>query len=166
MKLALGTAQFGLDYGITNSGGQVQIDEVRKILNLAKNNNINTLDTAPEYGNSEQVLGDVNTCDFKIVTKTRNFNQAVIGNKEINLLTSDFKKSLKLLKQKSVYSVLVHNANDLLKPGADKIIKQLQILKQKGLLTKIGVSIYSDNQVQQIIDGFDIDLSTCQRMGI
>ena len=130
----------------------------KNILDFARRSNITTLDTASGYGNSEQVLGDVNTCDFKIVTKTRNFNQAVIGNKEINLLTSDFNKSLKLLKQKSVYGVLVHNANDLLKPGADKIIKQLQILKQKGQITKIGVSIYSEEQLQKIIDSFDIDL--------
>ena len=30
MKLALGTVQFGLDYGVTNHDGQVAIDEVKK----------------------------------------------------------------------------------------------------------------------------------------
>ena len=49
-KLALGTAQFGLNYGITNDAGQVQTKEVRKILSYAKQNNINRIDTAIEYG--------------------------------------------------------------------------------------------------------------------
>ncbi|SVD73460.1 uncharacterized protein METZ01_LOCUS426314, partial [marine metagenome] len=75
-------------------------------------------------------MGDANTHDFKIVTKTRYFDQAVISDKEVSLLTSDFNKSLQSLKQKSVYGVLVHNADDLLKPGADKVFKQLQIFKQ------------------------------------
>jgi aryl-alcohol dehydrogenase-like predicted oxidoreductase len=52
----------------------------------------------------------------------------------------------------------VHIAGDLIKSGADKIINQLQTLKQQGLITKIGVSIYSNDQLQKIIDNFDIDL--------
>ena len=64
MKVALGTVQFGLDYGVTNQHGQVTIEEVESILDFAKINGIDTLDTASRYGNSEQVLGDagVNGC--------------------------------------------------------------------------------------------------------
>ena len=58
-KLALGTVQFGLDYGITNSEGKVQIREVASILEYAKDKNINILDTASGYGNSEEVLGRI-----------------------------------------------------------------------------------------------------------
>ena len=54
-KIALGTVQFGLDYGITNNNGQVVIDEVKNILDYAKNKSIDTLDTASGYGNCEQV---------------------------------------------------------------------------------------------------------------
>ena len=158
MKLALGTVQFGINYGINSIAGKVKFNEVLDIINYARNHDIGLLDTAPGYGNSEQVLGDANTHDFKIVTKTRYFDQAVISDKEVSLLTSDFNKSLQSLKQESLYGVLVHNADDLLKPGADKVFKQLQILKQKGQITKIGVSIYSEEQLQKIIDSFDIDL--------
>ena len=157
-KIALGTVQFGIDYGINSTSGQVKSSKVLDILNYARSQNISLLDTAPDYGDSEQVLGDANTQDFKIVTKTRHFDQAVISDQEVNLLISDFNQSLQFLKQKSVYGVLVHNADDLLKLGADKIFKQLQIFKQRGLITKIGVSIYSDNQLKKIIENFDIDL--------
>ena len=42
-KISVGTAQFGLDYGVTNNNGQVTIKEARKILGLSRRNNIKTL---------------------------------------------------------------------------------------------------------------------------
>ena len=39
-RLALGTVQFGLDYGIANTSGQVRYDEIKNILSLAKYHNI------------------------------------------------------------------------------------------------------------------------------
>jgi aryl-alcohol dehydrogenase-like predicted oxidoreductase len=157
-KIALGTVQFGMDYGVNSTSGQVGSSEVVNILNYARSHNIKLLDTAPGYGNCEQVLGDANVQSFKVVTKTRHFDQTVITDKETDLLASDLNQSLQSLRQKSVYGLLVHNADDLLKVGADKIVNQLQILKQQGLISKIGVSIYTCNQLQKIIDRFDIDL--------
>ena len=69
-KLALGTVQFGLDYGITNYNGQVATNEVKNILSFAKSNGVDTLDTASGYGNSEQVLGEVGISDYQVITKT------------------------------------------------------------------------------------------------
>ena len=70
MKLAIGTVQFGLDYGITNHSGQVSIDEVKNILDYAKDKSIDTLDTASGYGNCEQILGEVGVNNYRIITKT------------------------------------------------------------------------------------------------
>lgn len=157
-KIALGTVQFGINYGINSISGKVQCDEINKILNYARSHNVTMLDTAPAYGNSEQVLGDANTQDFKIVTKTRHFKQDNINNNEVDLLIRDFTQSLQSLNRKNVYGVLVHNADDLLKPGSHKLLKQLQLFKQQGLITRIGVSIYTVNQLKRITDNFDIDL--------
>jgi aryl-alcohol dehydrogenase-like predicted oxidoreductase len=158
MKLALGTVQFGLDYGINSSEGKIEKSEVERIIDFARKVNINILDTAPSYGNSEKVLGDINTKDFQIITKTRHFNGIVIGSQEESLLKDDFKQSLKLLDRGSVYAVLVHNADDLLKPGADKIFRCLQEFRENGKLKKIGVSIYNSSQLSKILDTFDIDI--------
>ena len=54
-KLCIGTAQLGMDYGITNAKGQVNIDEAKKILQLGLR--IQTLDTAQAYGCAETVIG-------------------------------------------------------------------------------------------------------------
>jgi len=156
-KLALGTVQFGIDYGI-NSGVKVESNEVINIINCARNNDIRLLDTAQLYGSSEQVLGDVNTQDFDIVSKTRGFAEEVITEKVASLVISDLYQSLKLLKQKSLYGLLVHHGEDLLKPGGEMIVNQLQSLKQQGLVNKIGISAYTDSQIKKIVDRFDIDI--------
>ena len=59
MKLGIGTAQFGFDYGATNHNGKIAKNEIRNILACAKENGIETLDTAPCYGDSETTLGDI-----------------------------------------------------------------------------------------------------------
>ena len=156
-KLALGTVQFGTDYGI-NSGIKVDPNEVTNIINCARNNDISLLDTAQLYGSSEKVLGDINTQDFDIVTKSRGFDQEAITEKEAVFVINDLHKSLKLLKQKSLYAFLVHHGEDLLKPGGEMIFNQLQTLKKQGLVNKIGISAYIDNQLIEIIDRFDIDI--------
>ena len=157
-KIALGTVQFGIDYGVNSVGGQVTPEEVKKILSYAHSKNIDLLDTAPAYGNSEKILGRMDISNFKVVTKTRHFDSLEIKNNDVKLLNNDFHHSLKDLKIDSVYGVLIHNADDLLKPGAEKLFDQLQELKQAEKIVKIGVSVYEHNQLQSILDIFDIDL--------
>ena len=157
-KIALGTVQFGIDYGINSENGQIRPEEVRGILNYAYSQNIDLLDTAPAYGSSEKVLGEANVQNFKVVTKTRHFDNAEISNDDIDLLKKDFSCSLVDLRQESFYGVLVHDASDLLKPGSKKLFDQLESLKQAEKIKKIGVSIYDNKQLQSILENFDIDI--------
>jgi aryl-alcohol dehydrogenase-like predicted oxidoreductase len=152
MKLALGTVQFGLDYGLTNNSGQVAIEEVRNILTFANNNNIDTLDTAFGYGNSEKVLGNIGINDFKIVTKTAPLKLGVD-----NVLQS-FHKSLKDLKISSVDGLLVHNIDDIKDKKFDTLYKEINKLKKDQLISKIGFSTYTPDQVDFLLDNFDFDL--------
>jgi aryl-alcohol dehydrogenase-like predicted oxidoreductase len=70
MKLALGTVQFGVDYGISNRQGKIALNEIKNILSSARTHGITTLDTAFAYGDSEQVIGTLNaSSSFSIVTK-------------------------------------------------------------------------------------------------
>ena len=157
-KLALGTAQFGMDYGIGSSPGKLSISEVKKILEYAKSTNIDMLDTASAYGNSEKTLGKLNVDEFHVVTKTRHFNVLKITDDDLTLLNRDFDQSLKDLKLDSVYGLLIHNADDLMKPGASKIIEFIQNLKKTNKIKKIGVSIYENKHLNFVLENFDIDL--------
>ena len=68
MKLALGTVQFGLNYGVSNRSGKTKTDEVKRILKLAKSASLNTIDTAAAYGDAEAVLGNCAIDDFNAFT--------------------------------------------------------------------------------------------------
>ena len=157
-KLGLGTVQFGTDYGLNSLDGQVRPQEVKKILNYARSKQIVLLDTAPAYGNSEEILGGINNSEFQVVTKTRHFDTLKITNDEVSLLNQDFNNSLKKLNQIKIYGLLIHNADDLLKPGGEKILDLLQKFKQTNKLMKVGVSVYDHIKLHSILDNFDIDM--------
>ena len=151
-KLALGTAQFGLDYGITNSEGKVQVEEVELILGCAKENSINTLDTAASYGNSEEVLGSIGISDFQIITKTIPLKNGV------DEVIKHFKQSLTFLNKSSVNGLLIHNVNEIEHKNFNTLFKELTELKRQGLVNKIGFSIYTPEQVDFLLKNFDFDL--------
>ena len=151
-KLALGTVQFGLDYGILNTTGQAPLEEVKKVLKLAKEHNIDTLDTASSYGNSEEVLGKIGVNDFKIVTKTISLQLGVD-----NVLQS-FYQSLTDLNTTNVDGLLIHNIEDAKDKQFDILYKELDKLKKDKLINKIGFSTYTPDQVDFLLDNFDFDL--------
>ena len=151
-KLALGTAQFGLDYGVTNSKGKVQVEEVELILGCAKENSINTLDTAASYGNSEEVLGSIGISDFQIITKTIPLKNGV------DEVIKHFQQSLTFLNKSSVNGLLIHNVNEIEHKNFNTLFKELTELKRQGLVNKIGFSIYTPEQVDFLLKNFDFDL--------
>jgi len=151
-KLALGGVQFGIDYGIANTKGQVQIEEVQSILNYAKKNGVNILDTASGYGDSEEVLGKVGVDNFQIITKTTSIKQGVNGVVRI------FYQSLKNLKQKKAYGLLIHDIGEIEHKQFDTLLIELARLKRQGLVKKIGVSVYNSQQIDYVLDNFSIDL--------
>ena len=151
-KLALGGVQFGIDYGIANTKGQVQIEEVQSILNYAKKNGVNILDTASGYGDSEEVLGKVGVDNFQIITKTTSIKQGVNGVVRI------FYQSLKNLKQKKAYGLLIHDIGEIEHKQFDTLLIELARLKRQGLVKKIGVSVYNNQQIDYVLDNFSIDL--------
>lgn len=151
-KLSLGTVQFGLDYGVTNQSGQVGIDEVRDILGFAKQNNIKTLDTAPLYGNSEKVLGEIGVDDYQIITKT------TLLKDDVNEVVNNFYKSLESLNRTQVEGLLIHNINDIENKRFDALFEKLNILKESKLVKKIGFSTYTPEQVDFLLANFDFDL--------
>jgi aryl-alcohol dehydrogenase-like predicted oxidoreductase len=160
MKLGLGTVQFGIDYGVSNKLGQTTSEEVNKILEFAATQNISYLDTAPAYGDSEIVLGHNLTSphSFRLVTKTNKIDKPNISDEDVKLTLNTFKLSLKRLKQSSVYGLLVHHPDDLLGKGGDRLMAGLESLKEQGLVTKIGISVYNRKQIDMLLDRYSISL--------
>jgi len=157
-KLGIGTAQFGMDYGINSTQGKVTSDEIKKILEFAKLHNINLLDTAFSYGTSEKSLGVNDISKFRVVTKIKKFMNNSITKKDIEMVDRDTMQSLQNLNQRNIFGLLIHDCNDLNKPGSNLVISYLERLKREKKVTKIGVSAYNRQQILSVIDRFSIDI--------
>lgn len=155
-KIALGTVQFGLDYGVANQTGKLSIQEVKKIMLLAKTSGLDMLDTAIGYGESEQVLGDVGVTDFQVVTKLPGLPAGVVDVKK--WVSSHIEASLSRLKISHVYAVLLHKPSDLLGAQGLTLADALRHQKQLGVVQKIGVSIYEPEDLAKLMRLMDIDL--------
>tara|TARA_B100000963_G_scaffold233972_1_gene204411 strand:+ start:1217 stop:2095 length:879 start_codon:yes stop_codon:yes gene_type:complete len=155
-KIVIGTAQFGLNYGIANSKGKIKISEIKKIIKFAKSKGITKIDTAHAYGDCERRLGKVGIKSFDVIIKlpatepTYPYDQWV--KKSIN-------SSLKKMKIKKAETVLIHNVKYLLnRKMGSKIYNELSKFKEKKIINNIGVSLYSVPEVKKVSKKFDIDL--------
>ena len=136
MGIALGTVQFGLNYGIANRSGQIKIGEVKKIIDIATKNNIDTIDTAISYGESEKLLGNAGINDWKIITKL-----PIIPNGSVNTkkwVKKQISSSLSRLNITHLEGVLLHQTKQLLESEGSQVWSALQELKQDGVINKVG----------------------------
>ncbi len=154
--LGLGTAQFGMDYGITNAGGRTAESEVARILQFAWDAGCRVLDTAAAYGESEAVLGRFldDARPFRIVTKT----PVGIGNGGASTIAQTFSDHLARLRCRGVYGLLVHRASDLLGPFGAERYRELCALRDAGRVERIGASIYDGAEIDALLERFDLDL--------
>jgi aryl-alcohol dehydrogenase-like predicted oxidoreductase len=104
------------------------------------------------------VLGRNSLDGFKVVTKTPSFAAPYISDFEVNQLIETFQQSLDLLLCKKIYALLIHHTENLFAPGGDKLLAAMMQLKEKGLVEKIGVSVYDSMQVDALFKKFTPDL--------
>lgn len=152
-KIAIGTAQFGMVYGITNSRGKIPASEVGDILERASAALTELIiDTSPRYGDSEQIIGRLlqeRGLRATLVTKTPRSADQII---------STFVASLDRLRVDKVYGVIDHNAQTLLSEDGDKAFKALDRLRKDRCVTKIGASVYNASQIETLLDRYSVDL--------
>lgn len=158
MRIGLGTAQFGLPYGITNTTGQVGRDESIAILELAERSGIDTLDTASAYGDGEAMLGAAATSPFRIVSKAPAQGSAASAQEARRNLRAAFLRSLQNLRRPGVYGLLLHHSADLLGPFGPELWQEMEWLKEEGLVTAIGGSFYEGAEIDRALDRYPLDL--------
>jgi uncharacterized protein len=149
-KIVLGTVQLGLPYGINNSQGKPDDEEAFKILTLAHRHSISVLDTADAYGDATRIIGLYQRLNpsvkFEIINKFIDDNVS---------LSIKFEKSLQQLQSTSLYGYMFHRFDDY---RSGKFSEELQRLKKEGKVQKIGVSVYSCEELKKVVDDPDIDL--------
>ena len=144
MKLAVGTVKFGTNYGLINKK-KIYLNEIKKISKFihSKINNINLIDTAFSYGKSHKIIGRTKLNKLKIVTKIR-----FLSKNKINYFNKNIDNLLKDLRVNKIYGLLFHDVKDAINKS---YLKLLLDLKKKKIIKKIGVSIYSPNDLKIIL---------------
>ena len=143
-QLCLGTAQFGLPYGITNAAGQVPEQEVLALLAEAAAAGLTLLDTAQAYGEAEAVLGRAMPPGhpFRLISKLPAQSQSTFTSDDRRVWEQAFERSCIRLGQPCMDALLLHSAAVLRKPGGEHLHGWLLSLRQRGLVRRLGVSIY------------------------
>ena len=149
--LALGTAQFGLAYGLNNQAGQPSPAEVAAVLAAAQAAGLTLLDTAAAYGNSEARLGELvgDNPDFELITKLPAGPPAQVAR--------HLAESLARLRRPQLYGALFHAFGPLqAEPAA---WQALQAARAAGQVARIGVSLYHPHEAEWLLaQGWDVDL--------
>lgn len=156
MRLALGTAQFGMKYGISNVSGKVSQEDGKAILKYASSSGIDTIDTAMAYGDSEHVLGNIGVEAFKIVTKLPEIPSYVtdIGTWVVDAV----EESVARLGVESLYGLLLHRPGQLFDSRGVEVMSALMYLKGTGVVKKLGVSVFSPSELDALFTLYDFDI--------
>lgn len=141
-KIVLGTVQFGTQYGI-NSVGRPDLNMVQSILETAHSCGIVKLDTSAAYGNSEDILGQSikDKSAFQIISKYPKCGMSVF---------EAFNQTLKYLQVNTLYGYLLHHFS--IYKENPSVWNAFINLKRKGLVDKIGFSLYSPEELDLILN--------------
>lgn len=157
-KLALGSAQWGMNYGISNNHGKSTSSQINKILTCAKKYNIKLIDTAFNYGEAEIELGKNDLSNFNIISKTPFYEDSLLTKNNKKDLLLSFHNSLSRLNLTKIHCILIHHAEDLLKEGSEYLIEALYELKEKKVVSKIGFSMYPGIDLDKLLKNFTPDI--------
>jgi aryl-alcohol dehydrogenase-like predicted oxidoreductase len=155
-KIALGTVQFGLRYGINNQKGILQSEEIKEIFELAYDHGIRLLDTAPVYGDAEEKIAQLSGNRFNVITKLPAREAGVAYSRE--WLTQAIDTSMVRLKTTRLEGVLLHKPADILDKDGDSFYEGLQQMKQEGRIGKVGISIYTPPELDTLLKNYDFDI--------
>ncbi|MBU2511633.1 aldo/keto reductase [bacterium] len=156
-KLVLGTAQFGMNYGIANTKGQPDNEAVISIIQKAYQEGIIQFDTAQAYGNSEQALGSALTSlglqdEIQIISKLKP-DQDI---SQENGIADSLRQSLKRLSVPTLHGLMIHEEK-LLDKWDSGVGNQLRSLVVSGGVSKIGISLYTVDYAIRALNTDGID---------
>jgi uncharacterized protein len=159
-KICIGTAQFGLNYGINNKQGKPSENEIFKIMDTATENGMYCYDTASVYGDAENILGKYiknNKLDNKIkIISKFSADVKITKKKDIyKRIENEIVKSLDRLNIDKLEGYLLHKFSDY---KCESIKETLFSLKENKIVNNIGVSIYHPEEAIKIAEEGLVDL--------
>ena len=155
-KIILGSAKFGNTYGRFNKCDNINIQTANQIVQVAHKNGIKFIDTSQDYGNSETLIGDLNIKNLNIITKIPKINN--LKQKPNDFIKLAVEKSLFKLKVKKLYGILFRSPKYMVKDPYFSLWREAQKLKEKKIIKKIGISIYSPEDLDLVYEKLQPDI--------
>lgn len=143
----------GLNYGINNSTGKISFDDCCDILSKAFKSGLKILDTAEAYGDAHRVIGD-----FHRLNQDKKFN--IITKMPYGVEYEDVeKKIIGYLENLNVncLEVLMFHSFDTYKMNIESLDVLLK-LKKQGQIKYLGVSVYTNEQIEELLKDNRIDV--------
>lgn len=150
-RIIIGSAQFINKYSFS----RVKKKQLISMINILKKNSKIIFDTSPLYSDAEKYLKIKKKQNYKIGSKLPSMEK-ISENNIKNKIFDIVKKILKKMNINKLEYFLIHNETDLL--GNSKIYDILLDLKKRGLVKKIGVSIYSFKTLDKILKKYKLDI--------
>ncbi|MPR35421.1 aldo/keto reductase [Salmonirosea aquatica] len=152
-KLILGTVQMGLEYGINNKSGQIRREDAFEILHVAHASGIDTLDTAEVYGNAHQLIGVFHRQNPNVVFK---INTKLPANSTSSQYEERISRYLDELGVHQIETLMFHSYAGFETHAA--LLPVLEKSKSKGLFKYLGVSLYENSELAEIIRESSVDV--------
>lgn len=155
-KIILGSAQLIKSYGISNSKITTEQNFFKLLDNCVKQG-IKIIDTSDSYGNAHEIIGKYKKYKFKIITKYYFKNKM---NKKYyeKTIKKNLVKTKATIGYHKLHAVLIHNIHQLDKNSLRLISNLLTQIKKKGLINKVGISIYNKEDLKKITNFKLIDI--------
>lgn len=133
-RVALGSAQFGMEYGVTNGLPMPSLAQIEQILRQARLGGVTHIDTAPSYGNAEARLGLVGR-SMSVGTKVKGGHTGGIQ--------KQLQESLVRLGTSTLSQVLIHDWCQISSVEMRRSAAQLEAARSAGMVERVGVSVYT-----------------------
>lgn len=150
--MTIGTVQLGMNYGIANELGKPDEEKSFSMLRAALEGGVTALDTARNYGDSEDVIGRFLKTWEKdtpyIATKIKKFPDDIVDI-ESHVLNS-IETSLSKLGVDKVETVMLHSPIDIMQYGKRAALAMEEVLK-RGYAERIGVSVYLKEEIEETL---------------
>jgi len=158
LPFVLGTAQFDLEYGITNTVGCIKSSEIDNIISCCINEGICCFDSAFAYGNSlDRLIAAVPLGirkDIEIVNKfSLKDDLSYVYDKLSNYIFSSGISKF--------YALLIHDPQEVANININRLLDFFYKLKHYGIVNKIGTSIYNTQELKIILENIPIDIVQC-----
>lgn len=148
-RLVLGTAQLGTTYGVANTGSSIGLESAKDIISVARFLGVTALETSSAYVESIGYLAQLDVSGFDVIAKVGRRTYGA-GEHSDFILSEEVRLLKKTLRRAEIEALLIHNSDLLTQERGEEVCAALLRMKAKGDVRRIGVSVYSPDELEKI----------------